>query len=203
MPTLLTCRPRACAPLANTGIPLIYYVLLRKHKDAISDIPEHSNNTIGLDPNTRAVAFLWQPYKRTFSYWEVVECGRRLLLTGEHHRFCQRARSYMLMTHFAMAGETQYGRTYCNSSRMTQLDRKLISHDALHRSTLHVLLRRAQVCWCSSCPAASGRACTRASLPTSAHWCTCAAAHTWSPSTPPSTRWAQPFCECASCAYHY
>eukprot|EP00611_Tribonema_gayanum_P009046 TRINITY_DN18761_c0_g1_i1.p1 TRINITY_DN18761_c0_g1~~TRINITY_DN18761_c0_g1_i1.p1 ORF type:complete len:1245 (+),score=365.94 TRINITY_DN18761_c0_g1_i1:193-3927(+) len=71
------------------GIPAAYLALLRRRRVAIRGVPDEDTGSFysraddsELDPQLRAVAFLWQPYARRYYYWEVVECGRRLLLTG-------------------------------------------------------------------------------------------------------------------------
>ncbi|KAG5183866.1 hypothetical protein JKP88DRAFT_290157 [Tribonema minus] len=74
------------------GIPVAYLALLRRRRVAIRGVPDEDTGSFysraddsELDPQLRAVAFLWQPYARQaarYYYWEVVECGRRLLLTG-------------------------------------------------------------------------------------------------------------------------
>ncbi|KAG5183617.1 hypothetical protein JKP88DRAFT_181745, partial [Tribonema minus] len=79
------------------GIPALYMALLWRQRAAIAavharrDSRESSaappdcnadNMVVPLDREVDAITFLWQPYKGKTYYWEVVECGRRLLLTG-------------------------------------------------------------------------------------------------------------------------
>ncbi|KAG5177756.1 hypothetical protein JKP88DRAFT_264944 [Tribonema minus] len=80
------------------GIPLTYFVLLRRHRKAIANVSDADpsgrtslgtrsslgaqSSRVVLHQDLQSCAFLWQPYKRDAYYWEVVECVRRLLLTG-------------------------------------------------------------------------------------------------------------------------
>ena len=57
------------------GIPLLYAVLLYRHRAILSDSGANK-------AKARAIADLWAPYRPSAFYYEVVECGRRLLLTG-------------------------------------------------------------------------------------------------------------------------
>lgn len=54
------------------GIPLFFLVSLRKDKCCIDErsVEESYSST------------LWRPYRTGYWYWEIVECFRRLLLTG-------------------------------------------------------------------------------------------------------------------------
>jgi hypothetical protein len=47
------------------------------------DAPAHIQPDQADDHALESTSFLWDSYTRKFYYWEVVECGRRLLLTGE------------------------------------------------------------------------------------------------------------------------
>jgi hypothetical protein len=64
------------------GIPALYAYLLwqqRKQLHISTDLPSQLRNR---DLSLRKTRFLWQTYKPALYYWEVVECVRRLLLTG-------------------------------------------------------------------------------------------------------------------------
>ncbi|KAG5181881.1 hypothetical protein JKP88DRAFT_278627 [Tribonema minus] len=89
-------------------IPALYFILLRRQRHGIAAAHEcvtsgnfntsadgttyarggfaqpaiAGSSGRAVDPHLRALDFLWRPYKRTVYYWEVLECGRRLLLTG-------------------------------------------------------------------------------------------------------------------------
>ena len=57
------------------GIPLLYAVLLFQRRDVLA----HT----GVDKTkARSIAGLWEPYRPDRFYYEVVECGRRVMLTG-------------------------------------------------------------------------------------------------------------------------
>jgi Transient receptor potential (TRP) ion channel len=61
------------------GIPVMYSWLLytteEHHNSAEDDQRKHI-------PELKATKFLWKSYSKDFYYWEVIECVRRLLLTG-------------------------------------------------------------------------------------------------------------------------
>jgi hypothetical protein len=64
------------------GIPVMYSWLLHTTKEyhnsagtAIDDQRKHI-------PELKPTKFLWESYSKGFYYWEVIECVRRLLLTG-------------------------------------------------------------------------------------------------------------------------
>ncbi|CAM9867127.1 unnamed protein product, partial [Laminaria digitata] len=57
------------------GIPLLFAVLLYRHRDVLSD-PAADNTT------ARSIDSLWAPYRPNRSYYEIIECGRRIMLTG-------------------------------------------------------------------------------------------------------------------------
>lgn len=57
------------------GIPLLYAVLLHRHRAILSDSEANKSKA-------QAIADLWEPYRPSAFYYEVIECGRRLLLTG-------------------------------------------------------------------------------------------------------------------------
>ncbi|CAN0242647.1 unnamed protein product, partial [Scytosiphon promiscuus] len=57
------------------GIPLLYAILLYQRRDVLSDA--------GADKTeAQSISSLWEPYRRERYYYEVVECGRRIMLTG-------------------------------------------------------------------------------------------------------------------------
>jgi multisubunit Na+/H+ antiporter MnhG subunit len=67
------------------GIPALYAWLLWSKRHKLSDnndessvhmISKHDDNTL------RSTRFLWKSYTARMYYWEVIECLRRLLLTG-------------------------------------------------------------------------------------------------------------------------
>ncbi|CAN0280989.1 unnamed protein product, partial [Scytosiphon promiscuus] len=57
------------------GIPLLYAVLLYQHRDVLSDA--HADKTAA-----QSISSLWESYRPERFYYEVVECGRRIMLTG-------------------------------------------------------------------------------------------------------------------------
>ena len=57
------------------GIPLLYAGLLYRHRKVLSDAK--SSKSIA-----KPIADLWEPYRPRFFYYEVVECVRRVVLTG-------------------------------------------------------------------------------------------------------------------------
>jgi hypothetical protein len=64
------------------GIPVIYAALLWRQRaqlklDDERSLLQRENNT-----SLRKTKFLWETYKPSLFYWEVIECCRRLLLTG-------------------------------------------------------------------------------------------------------------------------
>lgn len=63
--------------LYTAGIPLLYAVLLFRHRNVLTN-PEGREEDLVLKSTTD----LWKPYKPDRSYYEVIECGRRILLTG-------------------------------------------------------------------------------------------------------------------------
>lgn len=57
------------------GIPLLYAVLLFRRRHVLADA--------GADKTeAQSISGLWEPYRSERFYYEVVECGRRVLLTG-------------------------------------------------------------------------------------------------------------------------
>ena len=63
--------------LYPVGIPAMYAYLLFKNRDVLADGALREN-----DESVQLTSGLWKPYKPTRFYYEVIECGRRLLLTG-------------------------------------------------------------------------------------------------------------------------
>lgn len=59
------------------GIPLLYAVLLFQSR---ADLKVEA--TRGRNPRVQLISDLWQPYTPQCFYYEVVECGRRIMLTG-------------------------------------------------------------------------------------------------------------------------
>eukprot|EP00752_Nemacystus_decipiens_P018764 g16824.t1 len=57
------------------GIPLLYAVLLFQRRDVLADAG--ADKTVA-----QSIAGLWEPYRPEWFYYEVVECGRRIMLTG-------------------------------------------------------------------------------------------------------------------------
>jgi hypothetical protein len=67
------------------GIPALYTALLWRHRDAVRATATATRPRIDrMHANSALMssAFLWQPYTVRMYYWQVVECARRLLLTG-------------------------------------------------------------------------------------------------------------------------
>jgi len=64
--------------LYPAGIPALYAGLLFKDYDVL-----HNNEVDRQDePQLRSTSHLWEPYKPAVFYYELIECGRRILLTG-------------------------------------------------------------------------------------------------------------------------
>eukprot|EP00903_Cladosiphon_okamuranus_P017291 g15933.t1 len=57
------------------GIPLLYAVQLFQHRDVLADAGEDKTAA-------QPISDLWDPYRPERFYYELVECGRRVLLTG-------------------------------------------------------------------------------------------------------------------------
>eukprot|EP00752_Nemacystus_decipiens_P008185 g7321.t1 len=57
------------------GIPLLYTIQLFQHRDVLADAGEDK-------VAAQAISGLWEPYRPERFYYEVVECGRRVMLTG-------------------------------------------------------------------------------------------------------------------------
>ena len=59
------------------GIPALYSMLLFRNRSVLTD-----GNRRGSDVYVQSTSNLWKPYKPSRFYYEVVECARRILLTG-------------------------------------------------------------------------------------------------------------------------
>ncbi|CAM9539354.1 unnamed protein product, partial [Laminaria digitata] len=57
------------------GIPLLFAVLLYHHRDVLSD-PRANKEA------AQSIASIWAPYRPSRFYYEVIECARRIMLTG-------------------------------------------------------------------------------------------------------------------------
>ncbi|CAM9923215.1 unnamed protein product, partial [Laminaria digitata] len=57
------------------GTPLLFVVFLYSHRNVLSD-PEADKAT------AQSISSLWAPYRPSCFYYEVIECGRRIMLTG-------------------------------------------------------------------------------------------------------------------------
>jgi hypothetical protein len=70
------------ALLYPLGVPLLYAVVLCKER-RLAWQAQHAAASYAPPVDTVAVSdFLWEPYELRVYYWEVIECVRRLLLTG-------------------------------------------------------------------------------------------------------------------------
>ena len=58
------------------GIPAFYSYVLYKNKSGVTAVDRD------FDPNIAKIAFLWENYEQKMWWWEVLECGRRLTLSG-------------------------------------------------------------------------------------------------------------------------
>ncbi|CAN0378106.1 unnamed protein product [Ascophyllum nodosum] len=61
------------------GIPTLFALLLSRNRKALVDTSLRNNTRDLLQQST---SNLWKPYKPSAFYYEVVECGRRVMLTG-------------------------------------------------------------------------------------------------------------------------
>ena len=59
------------------GIPALYSLLLFRNRSVLTD-----KNRRESDVSVQSTSNLWKPYKPSRFYYEVVECARRILLTG-------------------------------------------------------------------------------------------------------------------------
>ncbi|KAG5181611.1 hypothetical protein JKP88DRAFT_263559 [Tribonema minus] len=60
------------------GIPALYAYMLRRHRKGIA---RHEDGGV-VAASLKPTKFLWTPYKKTVYFWELIECARRLLLSG-------------------------------------------------------------------------------------------------------------------------
>lgn len=93
--------------LYPVGIPVFYAFLLLRNQTLLKD-----NNTSrrASDSRLRSISNLWEPYKPSAYYYELLECGRRILLTGAvvfmyPDTAAQLAVTLMLAFFFAMVAE--------------------------------------------------------------------------------------------------
>ena len=63
--------------LYPVGIPALYAYLLFKNRDVLAD-----SGLRTIEEYVQLTSDLWKPYKPSRFYYEVIECGRRLLLTA-------------------------------------------------------------------------------------------------------------------------
>jgi hypothetical protein len=64
------------------GIPVMYAALLWRQRAQLKLDDERSILQRESNASLRKTKFLWETYKPSLFYWEVIECCRRLLLTG-------------------------------------------------------------------------------------------------------------------------
>ena len=63
------------------GIPAVFAWVLFKYRKSITRVAETANRT-RVPLEAEAIKDLWAAYKRSRYYYEVIECGRRIALTG-------------------------------------------------------------------------------------------------------------------------
>ncbi|CAN0067276.1 unnamed protein product [Ascophyllum nodosum] len=63
------------------GIPAMFAWALFINRDGIKSLVGATNRS-WVPPEAEAIKDLWAPYKRSRYYYEVIECGRRIALTG-------------------------------------------------------------------------------------------------------------------------
>jgi hypothetical protein len=64
------------------GIPALYSYLLWRHRHKLNTGDAALDKLRARDPTLGSTRFLWSSYTAQSYYWEVVECFRRLMLTG-------------------------------------------------------------------------------------------------------------------------
>ncbi|CAN0170750.1 unnamed protein product, partial [Ectocarpus sp. 4 AP-2014] len=64
--------------LYPVGIPALYGALLFRARDVLEKDPDSREDP----PRVVSISSLWKPYRPAVYYYEVIECGRRILLTG-------------------------------------------------------------------------------------------------------------------------
>ena len=63
------------------GIPAVFAWVLFINRDGIKSVEDNTNGS-RVPPESEAIKDLWKPYKPSCYYYEVIECGRRVALTG-------------------------------------------------------------------------------------------------------------------------
>ena len=63
------------------GIPAVFAWVLFINRDGIQRVEDNTNGS-RVHPESEAIKDLWAPYKSSRYYYEVIECGRRIALTG-------------------------------------------------------------------------------------------------------------------------
>ncbi|CAM9531970.1 unnamed protein product, partial [Laminaria digitata] len=63
------------------GIPVIYAIILYKHREVLKDGMQH-HRSVQQSADLEVATGLWKPYTPERYYYEVVECARRVTLTG-------------------------------------------------------------------------------------------------------------------------
>ena len=63
------------------GIPAVFSWVLLINRDGIKSLEDTTNGS-RVPPESEAIKDLWTPYKPSRYYYEVIECGRRIALTG-------------------------------------------------------------------------------------------------------------------------
>ena len=63
------------------GIPAVFAWALYINRDGIKSVAVSTDRS-QVPPEPEAIKDLWAPYKRSHYYYEVIECGRRIALTG-------------------------------------------------------------------------------------------------------------------------
>ena len=63
--------------LYPVGIPSLYAFLLFSHRHVLRDTQSRTESLV-----VKSMSDLWKPYKPKRFYYEVIECGRRIMLTG-------------------------------------------------------------------------------------------------------------------------
>ncbi|CAN0246469.1 unnamed protein product [Ascophyllum nodosum] len=61
------------------GIPLLFALLLYRNRKALTNTTLRNDSE---DWAQQSISNLWKPYQPSVFYYEVVECGRRVMLTG-------------------------------------------------------------------------------------------------------------------------
>ena len=64
------------------GIPAVFALALYINRDGIKSVAGNTDNNSRVPPELESIKDLWAPYKQSCFYYEVIECGRRITLTG-------------------------------------------------------------------------------------------------------------------------